>query len=256
MDRTTVPELTELATMASDLQTALDNAEGGLTPLGLPQDSVALDINPNVVVGTDNGTHFEQLYGRAKTSLQNAVAAFDDAKDVTRLMRSEQDSLAGLQAAVAQQELSYKNALIEIYGTPYTDDIGPGKTWKQGYDGPDVIHYAYVDFPERPFPSLWNYANAGTTEFRIDVQDFPKDWFNNINLTNLNIVPDLFPTPVDTNNNYSFGYTNPPRYPVSARGGHRHETPGLDGTQGFSRPDSTDVFQSDRGSRQPSPGAL
>src|SRR4030095_8206915 len=100
IDRTTVLELTELATMANDLQTALDNAEGGLTPLGLPEGSLALDINPNVVVGPDNGTHFEQIYGRAKVALNNAVAAFGDAKDVTRLMRSRQDSLAGVKAAV------------------------------------------------------------------------------------------------------------------------------------------------------------
>ena len=28
---------------------------------------------------------------------------------------------------------------------PYPDDIGPGKTYKQGYDGPDLYHYMYVD---------------------------------------------------------------------------------------------------------------
>ena len=39
VDRTTVPELKELATMAADLQTALDNAEAHLTPLGLANGS-------------------------------------------------------------------------------------------------------------------------------------------------------------------------------------------------------------------------
>lgn len=170
IDRTTVPELTELANMASDLQTALDNAEGGLTPLGLPQGSLALDINPSVVVGTDNGTHFEQIYGRAKGTLNNAVAAFDDAKDVTRLMRSEQDSLAGVQAAVAQQELAYNNALIELYGTPYTDDIGPGKTYKQGYAGPDLLHFTYTEMPQLTFPGL--LTNTAPREVRIDIQNF------------------------------------------------------------------------------------
>ena len=62
IDRTTVSELDELATVAEGLQNALNNAESGLSPLGLPQNSLAFDIDPAVVVGTDNGTHFEQLY--------------------------------------------------------------------------------------------------------------------------------------------------------------------------------------------------
>ena len=176
IDRTTVPELTELATMAGDLQTAMDNADGGMTPLGLPQGSVALDINPNVVVGTDNGTHFEQIYGRAKVTLNNAVAAFDDAKDVTRLMRSEQDSLADFQGTVARQELAYNNALIELYGTPYTDDVGPGKTWKQGYAGPDLLHFAYTEMPQLTYPGL--LTNTQPREFRIDIQSFSTAYEN------------------------------------------------------------------------------
>ena len=176
VDRTTVPELTELATMAGDLQTAMDNAEGGMTPLGLPQGSVALDINPNVVVGTDNGTHFEQIYGRAKVTLNNAVAAFDDAKDVTRLMRSEQDSLADFQGTVARQELAYNNALIELYGTPYTDDLGPGKTWKQGYTGPDLLNFAYTEMPQLTYPGL--LTNTQPSQFRIDFQNYTTAYEN------------------------------------------------------------------------------
>jgi hypothetical protein len=175
IDRTTVTELTELANQGTDLQTAMDNAEGGLTPLGLPPGSVALDIDPNAVVGAENGTHFEQIYGRAKQTLQNAVAAFDDAKDVTRLMRSEQDSLTEFQDAVARQELAYKHALIELYGTPYTDDIGPGKTYTQGYDGPDLVHYTYVETPESRFGSGLA-ALTNTASYKIDVQQFPSWW--------------------------------------------------------------------------------
>ena len=207
IDRTTVPELAELGTTLGDLQTAMDNAEGRLTPLGLAQGSLAFDINANSVVGSEPQTHFEQVYARAKSVLNNAVVAFDDAKDVTRLMRSEQDSLEDFQTSVDIQELAFKNTLIELYGTPYTDDIGPGKTWKQGYDGPDLVHYAYVDYVELPFPSLWSYANAGDTEFRIDIQNHPLDWFNNTELTNLNVVADLFPNPVDANSGYSLSYT-------------------------------------------------
>lgn len=174
VDRTTVPELKELATLAAGLQTALDNAERGLSPLGVPEDGLALDINPNAVVGPDGGTHFEQIYQRATVALNNAVAAFDDAKDVTRLMRSEQDSLAEFQNTVVQQEIAYKVGLIELYGTPYPDDMGPGKLYKQDYDGPDLVHYAYVDLPEFNIPEVWSFSNVDTWE--ITLRNLPLDW--------------------------------------------------------------------------------
>src|SRR4030095_13679867 len=145
IDRTTVPELKELVTVSASLQTAMDNAEAGHTPLGLPADTVPFDLNPNVVLGQESNTHFEQVYVRAKRALNNAIVSFDDAKDVTRLLRSEQDSLADFRTAVNKQELAYTNTLIELYGTPYPEDIGPGRTYRTGFNGPDSIHYMYVD---------------------------------------------------------------------------------------------------------------
>ena len=179
IDRTTVPELKELAAAAASLQTDLDNTEGRLTPLGLAEGSLAFDINPDAITGANSQTHFEQIFGRAKGALNNAVAAFDDAKDVTRLMRSEQDSLAELQAAVARQEFAYTNALIEIYGTPYPADIGPGKTYKQGYVGPDFLHYVYVDNVELTFPGLLEPENE--IVFKIDIQTLPAEWRSGTN---------------------------------------------------------------------------
>lgn len=160
IDRTTVPELREICSLAEDLQTAMNNADAGLSPLGVPQDSLAFDINPSVVVGAESGTHFEQLYQRAKVALNNAVASFDDAKDVTRMMRCEQNSLAEFQAGIARQELAYTHALIALYGAPYPDDLGPGKTYKQGYVGPDLVHFAYVDNAEVTFPGILQPSNT------------------------------------------------------------------------------------------------
>jgi subtilisin-like proprotein convertase family protein len=185
IDRTTVPELTELVTTAEGLQTAMDNAEGGLSPLGIPEGGLAFDINPAAVVGTDNGTHFEQIYQRAKTALNNAVASFDDAKDVTRLMRSEQDSLADLQSQVSSQEHAYNNSLSELYGSPYPEDIGAGKTWKQGYTGPDLIHYMYADLPEVDW--FGDGAAQEPATFNVDVQQLPEDWLAR-NYTDLDFI--------------------------------------------------------------------
>ena len=145
VDRTTVPELWELPGIVTSLQTDMDNAEAGLTPLGLPETSIPFDLNPNVVTGNEPTPHFEQIFGRAVDALQNAVVAFDATKDITRLMRSEQDSLADLQARINAEELAFTNALISIYGTPYPSDIGPGKTFPSGYAGPDFFHHMYVD---------------------------------------------------------------------------------------------------------------
>jgi hypothetical protein len=214
VDRTTVPELRELVTLAEGLQTSMENAEGGLSPLGVPEGGLAFDINPYKVVGGENGTHFEQVYERATMTLNNAVAAFDDAKDVTRLMRSEQDSLAELQASVASQEWAYEVALIGLYGTPYPDDIGPGKLYRQGYAGPDLIHYAYVDLPEAQYQEFWSYSN--TTEWSIDLRNLPSDWVSGTSVTTnssggfvTNVVPSVHYThinlPTLTNITFNIG---------------------------------------------------
>ena len=166
IDRTTVPELGELVATGAALQTAMDHAEGRLTPLGLTPGSLVFDLNPNTVVGAEPQTHFDQVYNRAKVALNNAVLSFDDAKDVTRLMRSEEDSLADFKAGVGKQELAYTNALIEIYGTPYADDIGVGKTYKQDYKGPDLKNFMLVNDVELRVDRFYDPTNSPV--FRID----------------------------------------------------------------------------------------
>ena len=176
VDRQTVPELLELVTIGEELQVTMDNAEGGLNPLGLDENSIAMDIDPHFLEagsGTFPVTHFDQLYNRALVAMNNAMAAFDDAKGVTETMRSEENSLSDFQTELDGAELAYKHTLIELYGTPYPDDIGPGKTYPQGYDGPDLFHHAYVDTPG---PKDLREQIMGTNnkdkpyEFKIDIQ--------------------------------------------------------------------------------------
>jgi hypothetical protein len=200
IDRTTVPELKDLATAGSDLQTAMDNAEGNLTPLRLPQDSIVFDINPVKVTAADPQTHFEQIYGRATGALNNAIVAFDDAKDVTRLMRSESDSLSDFQAQVSQQELSYADQLTDLYGSPYTDDIGPGKTYPTGFVGPDLIHYTYVDTPELTYPGLLDPKQPIT--LKIDSQVFPANYATTLTTDWNSVVAQNDPNYANVTTNY------------------------------------------------------
>lgn len=166
IDRTTVPELMEIAAQAASIQSTMDNADARMNPLGLSPGAMQFDIDPTFLdVGStaqtgsaavQGLTHFDQIYQRAIGALENTVSAFNNAQDSTRFLRSQEDSLAEQRSAINEQEQSYTNQLIEFYGTPYPDDIGPGKTFPQGYDGPDLIHPMYVEITE-------NLAGGGFT---------------------------------------------------------------------------------------------
>lgn len=176
IDRTTVPELTQLPASHEEIQGVLDGAEAGLTPLGLSAGSIAFDINPNLVVGADPQPHFEQIYKRAVQTLENAASAYSDATRLTTDLGSEADTLERDKQAIRESERSMTARLIEIYGTPYTDDIGPGRTYPQDYEGPDLLHYLYVDLPEYDFSSIKGAIQPKT--FNIDVYGVPVPYDN------------------------------------------------------------------------------
>lgn len=147
VDRTTVEELSEIVANFDSIQQQLDQADRGLNPLGLAKNVVPFDIDPDAVVNSGS-THFEQVYDRAIAALDNAVKVWDFANETNRMLRFNQDDVDDLADNAAANERSYKNRLIEIYGYPYADDIGPGGVYPAGYDGPDTYHYMYVDLLE------------------------------------------------------------------------------------------------------------
>ena len=187
VDRTTVPELAELPRNGNQLQVDMDNAEAGFTPFNLAQNAIPFDINPQLVTGAHPLTHFEQIYERAVQALNNAEVAFLDAQGVRQEMVSEEDSLANFQAGVISQELAYNNQLIDLYGTPYPEDIGPGGIYPQGYNGPDLLHYTYVEgFGTNTFNGIIPDPAQGHT-FYLDVQTLPAD-FSTAMYTNFNFI--------------------------------------------------------------------
>ncbi|NBD96079.1 MAG: hypothetical protein GVY11_06365 [Gammaproteobacteria bacterium] len=152
IDRTTVEELDEIIAQFDSIQGQLDQADRGLNPLGLARDVVPFDIDPSQVDTGDSPveskTHFEQVFERAETALDNAVEAWDFANQLNRMLRFNQDSAEDLTANARATERDFKNRLIEIYGYPYADDLGPGGVYPADYDGPDLYHYMYIDVLE------------------------------------------------------------------------------------------------------------
>jgi hypothetical protein len=143
IDRTTVPELAEIANCLRQVQQQVDNADAGLNPLGIARNVVPFDVDPTEI---DSGkTHFEQIYDRALQALYNSCVAFDYARNITLKMREQFDSVYDLQEQLAENETDYHNRLIELYGYPYPDDIGPGGTYPQGYTGPDLVNWQILD---------------------------------------------------------------------------------------------------------------
>ena len=154
IDRTTVPELALLPAAAESLQTTLDNANAHLNPLGLSPGSIAFDIDPYFAssLGQELSryqgmSHFAQIYDRALRSLNNAAGAFNQAAVMSGSLRDQTNSVDDYNTDIAMQETAYVNQLIDIYGRPYSGDIGAGKLYAQGYDGPDLNHWFIVDRP-------------------------------------------------------------------------------------------------------------
>jgi len=144
IDRSTVTELADLAAIVPAIQKKIDLIDVGLNPLGLAPGAIPFDLTP---IGLADGTssHYEQIRDRAKTALGNARAALERAQTSANHLRLLQEDQAAMDDVLAAMELETKNKLIEYFGYPYSDDIGAGGTYEQGYDGPDIYHYAWTD---------------------------------------------------------------------------------------------------------------
>jgi hypothetical protein len=172
IERANIRELPEIAEHFRQIQDEVDQADSGRNPLGLANNVVPFDIDPGAI--TAGKTHFEQINERANAALQNAVAVFDHANASTQLLRRQADEASKFQELVVNREADFNNRLIEIFGTPYTDDIGPTGTYPTGYDGPDLYHYDYVDKPEIQTSAL---SPQGTIQFQLIEESVRDDGF-------------------------------------------------------------------------------
>lgn len=163
VNRSTVVELGNIPSAYTEVQAQIDAADSGLNPLGVSKNAVPFDISPADLSGTAPKTHFEQIYDRAVTAMNNAIAVFDFAYSSAQHLRTQADTVADFQQNVVEQEADFKSRLIEIFGYPYPDDIGNGKTYPDGYDGPDLYHFAYFEPSE-----LLGRREASSKEVELD----------------------------------------------------------------------------------------
>jgi hypothetical protein len=140
IDRETVAELQDIAINGNAILTKIVEIDKGLNPLGLLPDVVPFDIDP-----TSGESHFEQVYTRAEKALKSAKNVFDYANSIKKNLRQVADTQADFKEEVVAQDREYRNRLVELFGTPYEGIIGAGKSYPEGYEGPDVNFYNYID---------------------------------------------------------------------------------------------------------------
>lgn len=64
---------------------------------------------------------------------------------MTRLLRNQENQVSDTTDAIVDQESAFEGQLVEIYGKPYPSEIGPGKTYAEGYTGPDLYQWFIID---------------------------------------------------------------------------------------------------------------
>lgn len=131
------------------IQQTFDDANHGLNPLRLSSQAVPFDINTATLDDLIFGrSYFEQMYDRALAALNNAKSVWDNANESQNRLRQVAVSEAEFRNDVFQEDLSYRNQLIDIFGRPYEGTVGPGQIYPAGYDGPDLALYMYVNVRE------------------------------------------------------------------------------------------------------------
>ncbi len=150
VDRKSNSDIAVISANLNRVQHTFDNANNGYNPLGVARDAVPMDIDPQYISfgRTDLATHFGQMYDRAIKALANAKATWDHANKADNMLRKIGTTEADYRNKTFQQDLSYRNKLIQIFGRPYAGTIGSGKLYPAGYDGPDLALHMYIDVRE------------------------------------------------------------------------------------------------------------
>jgi hypothetical protein len=147
VDRQTNGDIAVVSANLNAIQNTMDQADRGYNPLGLANGALIFDIEPAFIEnasGGDRRSHFDQIYERASGMMENATGIWDQANTSTQMLRQIGNSEEEFRNATFQEDLSYRNQLIAIFGKPYEGTVGPGRLYPAGYEGPDLALYMYV----------------------------------------------------------------------------------------------------------------
>ncbi len=150
VDRTTNGDIAVVSANLNAIQRTIDQADRGQNPLGLARGAQVFDIDPLFEyfgehgAGTLGKMHFDQIHERAGNMLESATKVWDQANESGKMIRQIGNSEADFRNSTFQEDLSYRNRLIQIFGKPYAGTIGPGRLYPAGYEGPDMALYMYV----------------------------------------------------------------------------------------------------------------
>ena len=178
IDRTTAAQLPVICDAVRSVENRLAATDAGLNPLGLSDNTIPFDIDPDKLA--DKNSHFEQILERTEKALANCKTALDYANTYgSRIVQLSTEETT-LVDEIVERELAYNNQLIAIYGTPFAGDIGPGGTYPQGYEGPDLYNYNYMDLAPYGLDEL-------TTQF---TNSWKLLWGNALGLCDMKISKD------------------------------------------------------------------
>lgn len=138
-------DLQALAGSLREIQQALDGVNQGHTPIGVNPDTVSFGLDSFYDLTWERKTHFEQTYESAVAAASNAKAALDFVSATSQTMRQIGGDAGELKQKAIEQDIDYRNRLIALLGTPYAGAIGNGKVFAEGYTGPDLVTYTYLD---------------------------------------------------------------------------------------------------------------
>jgi len=202
VDRTTVSDISTISGNFVAIQQTMDQIDHGDNPLGLHNGALSFAIDPAFTTSGDagQGKFFDQIFAKALTALNNAKSAFDNANMYNNLIRQVANTEADYRNEVYDQDISYRNQLIEIFGSPYPGTIGSGKLYPAGYQGPDIALYSYVKVnsvndstvpqPSQAFLADFKDQTTGSSANLVKgwglTLPIPSDWKNKFNLTLLN----------------------------------------------------------------------
>ena len=192
VDRKTVQDIAVISANLTAIQTTVDQVNNGNNPLGVANGALSFDLDPSL-----GQNLFDQVFPRATAALANAKATFDHANQFNNMIRKVANSEEEFNKSVVEQDLAYRNQLIEIYGTPYEGTIGSGKAYPAGYQGPDTMLYMYVPLNKVnddtfPRPSAAYYNNylseiTGPNAHFVNgvgaISGVPNSWKTRYNLT-------------------------------------------------------------------------